>query len=296
MPCYYPVRLPGVPTRVPCGRCVGCSLEYSRVWGIRCVKEAMDHRDNSFLTLTYRNENLPHTTFLDTETGEFKQSVTLLPRDLQKFWKRLRKRFKSGTDGTDIRYFAAGEFGDKTKRPHYHAALFGIDFPDKIPWKKTAAGLLYRSKILEEIWTHGDCLIGDVTFDSAAYIARYMVEKKLKGKYMRLNDGTIEIQEDLEREFMVCSRRPGIGGKHFDSYYRDYFPLDLCSINGKFCKPPRYYTERLKKHNIDMYNSVKLSRLNNKINIVDNLPRRLAQRERVAIGKMSQKMRSLELD
>jgi len=100
-----------MPVVVPCGQCIGCRLEKSRQWAIRCVHESKCHDDNIFVTLTYNNENLP-------------KDGSLCLADLQKFMKRLRKKYGAG-----IRYFACGEYGEKLKRPHYHVCIFGLNFP-----------------------------------------------------------------------------------------------------------------------------------------------------------------------
>ena len=96
-----------MPVQVPCGKCIGCRLDYSRKWAIRCVLEAQMHKENCFLTLTYDDEHLPKGEKLEKE-------------EMQKFWKRLRK-----ATGTKIRYYMAGEYGTEGGRPHYHACVFG---------------------------------------------------------------------------------------------------------------------------------------------------------------------------
>lgn len=146
--------------QVPCGRCVGCRLERSRQWAIRCVHEASLHEKNCFITLTYNDENLPAD-----------QSLHYEP--FQLFMKRLRKKYGSG-----IRFYMCGEYGEKLARPHFHACLFGHDFDDKKVWKKTDAGsVLYRSAELEKLWPFGYSSVGDVSFESAAYVARYIMKK-----------------------------------------------------------------------------------------------------------------------
>ena len=140
-----------LPVSVPCGRCTGCRLEYSRQWAIRCVHEAQMHEHNAFITLTFDKEHLP-------------DDHSIRKEHLQKFFKRLRKRI-----GVDIRYFACGEYGSRNNRPHYHAIIFGYDFPDKYLHTKTRNGdLLFRSPTLEKAWKFGYSLIGHVTFESAA--------------------------------------------------------------------------------------------------------------------------------
>lgn len=132
---------------------------------MRCVHEASLHEENAFITLTYDDDHLP-------------VGGTLKKDDWQRFAKRLRKYFK----GRKIKYFHCGEYGERTKRPHYHALLFGVDFSDKVAFKKSADGsTIYTSETLSRLWPAGFCTTGAVTFESAAYCARYVM-KKITGK------------------------------------------------------------------------------------------------------------------
>ena len=151
------------PQDVPCGQCIGCRLERSRQWAIRIVHESQMHEQSYFLTLTYNNEFLP-------KTGSLQKA------DVQLFMKRLRKKFGKG-----IRYYYCGEYGEKFHRPHYHLIIFGCEFPDKILWKIERGNRLWISEDLNKLWKKGYCSIGMVTFESAAYVARY-VTKKITGK------------------------------------------------------------------------------------------------------------------
>ena len=138
----------GVEIKLPCGRCIGCRLEYSRQWAIRCVHEAQLYDENAFLTLTYDQEHCPE---------DYSVSV----REIQTFMKRLRKQ-----TGIKLRFLACGEYGEKFSRPHYHFLIFGYGFPDKYLDKMTDAGeLLYRSPLLESVWKKGRSLPGIVTED-----------------------------------------------------------------------------------------------------------------------------------
>lgn len=155
--------------QVPCGRCVGCRLERSRQWALRCIHEARMHKQNCFITLTYNDENLPADKSLHYE-------------DFQKFMKRLRRKFGEG-----VRFYMCGEYGENLGRPHFHACLFGVDFADKKLWRKSPSGaFLYRSATLEQLWPFGYSSIGDVTFETAAYVARYIM-KKITGEAAELH-------------------------------------------------------------------------------------------------------------
>lgn len=222
---YHDLKL-----QLPCGRCIGCRLERSRQWAIRCMHEASLHKHNVFITLTYSDQAL-----LDAGNAELKQ---LQHDDFQKFMKRLRKRLDF-----PIRYYMCGEYGDKFGRPHFHAALFGVDFPDKKYFKKTKGGPIFTSKILEETWGLGFVSIGKVTFNSAAYIARYVLKKKMgrdaPAHYERLDE--YGEYHQISPEYQQASRRPGLARGWFEKYKNDVYPKDSFHINGQRMRPPKYY-------------------------------------------------------
>lgn len=222
---------------LPCGQCIGCRLERSRAWAIRCMHESSCHLDNSFITLTYAPEHLP-------------PNGSLVKRDFQLFMKSLRFH-NHGKD--TIRYYHCGEYGEKFQRPHYHAILFGLDFPDKQLFQVRDGIRLYTSDHLHNIWKKGFCTVGDVTFESAAYVARY-VTKKITGPqaesisnhtglkhYESLIPDTGEIVT-REPEYATMSRRPGIGREWYEKFKKEVFPSDEVIMRGKKLKPPRYYT------------------------------------------------------
>jgi len=238
MVCYHPIqgyRAPGgqiafakrhgysdLPITIPCGQCTGCRLEHSRQWAMRILHESSLYRDNVFLTLTYDDDHLP-------------TDYSLRLRDWQLFMKRLKKRLK----GRQIRFYHCGEYGETTHRPHYHAILFNIDFDDKRLHKTTERGdRIYTSQFLDSVWEHGDCYIGSVTFESAAYCARYVM-KKLTGN-RKSEYGS------REPEYCTQSRRPGIGAPWLKKWKTDVFPNDFCVINGKKVKVPKYYDALVK--------------------------------------------------
>lgn len=300
MPCYSPVTLyksrmgpnpktgkwPLVslangymdrPEKVPCGRCIGCRLERSRQWAIRCVHESQMHDDNCFITLTYRQDEL---VYGGNTTG------TLVPRHLTLFWKRLRKEYGDG-----IRYFACGEYGGQRNRPHYHAAVFGFDFPDKEFAEITPAGnYLYHSPSLNRIWSHGNCFIGALTFESAAYVARYIVDKKLgeQASYYQ--------EEGIEPEFVRMSRRPGIGSTWYEKYQSDIFPRGYAVIRGGIkSSVPRYYSNKYDLSNpLSMKQIKELRKDAMAKQWRNNTPQRLRIRERIKTQQIISLKRNLE--
>lgn len=168
--------------------------------------------------------------------------------DFQNFMKRLRKRYGKG-----IRFFHCGEYGERLRRPHYHALLFNFDFPDKVLFSERGGRPVFISKSLDDLWGKGFSLIGDVTFESAAYVARY-ITKKITG------DDAEEHYQGLKPEYITMSRRPGIGKGWFDKYRTDVFPSDEVVINGMSTKPPRFYDNLLDKMEPAMLKALKMKR------------------------------------
>ena len=268
------------PLVVPCGQCIGCRLERSRQWAVRCVHEAQLHEHNSYITLTYNDKHLP-------------SGNTLVKKHFQDFMKRLRKG-----NGHRIRYFHCGEYGDRSDRPHYHALLFGHDFSDKVPWKKNDRGeLLYTSEDLEEKWGKGFCSIGAVTFDSAAYVARYIM-KKVTGDgaeehYEHICKTTGEITQ-RQPEYVTMSRRPGIAAEWFEAFADDVYPSDFITVRGVKMRPPKYYDRQLERDGLSKFKKARNGRIvRAKGHADNNTPARLKVREEVKKSQIKQLGRKL---
>lgn len=163
---------------------------------------------------------------------------TLRPDDFVLFMKRLRK-----SRGPGVRFLQAGEYGS-LGRPHHHAVLFNCDFPDMRFFRTTPSGAtLFVSEELGELWPHGFVSVGSVTFESAAYVARYTL-KKVGGDLAAVH------YRGRHPEYLTMSRRPGIGSGWYQKFWRDMFPADRLVIrNGQLSKPPRFYEERFKAAN-----------------------------------------------
>ncbi len=269
---------------LPCGQCIGCRLERSRQWAMRCLHEASLYDSNAFITLTYDDANLPYAGSLNYE-------------DFQKFMKRLRKR-----TGAKVRFYMGGEYGSEgTMRPHFHACLFGYDFPDKVYYKKTSSGeRIFTSKLLESLWPFGLSSIGNVTFESAAYIARYCVQKVTgdlaKSHYEVItDDGEIV---DRVPEFNHMSLKPGIGARWLEKFSTDVFPRDYVVINGVKVKPPKYYDVLFERENPGEFSEIVANRELDMYQLMlnDHLeywPDRMAVKEQVTLARSSQLKRSL---
>lgn len=256
--------------RLPCGSCIGCRIDRSRMWALRCVHESVEFNFNCFITLTIDDEHFIRSDKKKCSKCErFKKLGRMCPygslcvKDFQDFMKRLRKRF-TGIDKVvvpeyydeyndvvvpsketyPIRYFHCGEYGTQLDRPHHHAILFNFDFLDKEFFKLSNGNRLYTSESLTELWSFGYSFIGDVTFESCAYVARYCMKKvNSKGKYSHyLSDVDKDTGEMimLTPEYATMSRRPGIGSRWFYNFKQD-LEKDYVTLNGTKFKLPRYY-------------------------------------------------------
>lgn len=262
---------------VPCGQCIGCRLDRSLQWAVRCMHEAQLHEENSFITLTYSPEHVP-------------ESGSLRVEDFQKFMKRLRKRIAPKR----VRFFHCGEYGEKLQRPHYHACLFGYDFPDKVVFRKIACGYLYTSAMLEELWPVGFSTVGDVTFESAAYVARY-VTKKVTGEAKHGHYCNRETGEVIRPEYTTMSRRPGIGKAWFEKFSGDVFPYDEVVVAGRPVKPPRYYENLFQLEEPEVHERIKAQRIDKARRLAhDNTPARLRAKEAVKNAQFGMLKRSFE--
>lgn len=274
---------------LPCGRCARCRLERSRQWAVRCVHESKLYDENSFITLTYDDRWLP-------------EDRGLRYTDFQLFMKRLRRRFFSSV----VRFYMCGEYGDDRDahgrvtgalgRPHYHALLFNLGFPDKLYFKRAGDFTLFTSATLSELWPYGHSLIGAVTFESAAYVARYCMEKvngaDAKPRYEIVDTDTGVIRERMP-EFSRMSLRPGIGAPWLKRFMSDVYPTGEVVVNGKLAKAPRYYDKIFDREGGDK-GDLELRRYKLAVRQADdNTDERLLAKERVAVARLSQMIRSL---
>lgn len=265
MPCLSPVegwftpqglsfkppkgKIDGEPVKVACRNCIGCKVDRSKEWSVRIMHEAQLHDENMFITLTYREADLP-------------QDQGLHHSHFQAFMKRLRQYALRHHGKKRIAYYMCGEYGDKFGRPHYHAIIFGLKMPDIKKY-----GKLYNSQKLEDIWQLGYTSVGTVTLESSAYVARYIL-KKITGDdaerhYVKafVDEETGEIVETfkVEPEYNRMSTRPAIGKEWFKMYSGDFGndpENQVCHINGKTFPMPQYYLKRLKIQDPDKYEKV----------------------------------------
>lgn len=239
------------------------------------------HEHNSYITLTYNDHSLP-------------EGRTLLKKDFTLWIKRFRKQRSPQL----LRYYMCGEYGDELGRPHYHALLFGVEFPDKREWKTEKDIVLYSSKELTESWGMGHCTIGNVTFQSAAYVARYVMKKiggdAAQAHYLHIDKFTGECINRLP-EYTHMSLKPGIGSKWFDQFNTDVYPEDFVILAGKRYKTPKYYDRLFQR----LKGEKPMAIIKHRREVVgrkrgeDNTPLRLAVKEKVLNAKLSQLKRTL---
>lgn len=271
---------------VSCGQCLGCRLDRSRMWAVRIIHESSLHEfdeGNSFVTLTYDDEHVP-------------ADWSLNKNHFRNFVRRLRR----GHDGQRIRYFHCGEYGDICRhgvlakncsfcsvgRPHYHACLFNCSFRDLVPVGKRNDVVYYTSDKLQSFWPHGFVQVGELNFESAAYVSRYCL-KKVNGAmaqdhYMQIDE--YGVASWVEPEYVTMSRRPGIAKEWFDRFKDDCFPADEVPVVGKgvIKKVPRYYEELMKSEDEGVVEEAKkLRKLFRKMHEEEYTGSRLMQKYRV---------------
>lgn len=216
--------------QVPCGKCLACRIKKRKEWSLRMLHELNYHDQNSFVTLTYRDEELP-------------ANKSLIKSDLQKFFKRLRKNL----DQNKIKYFACGEYGEESRliylygrpyktqgdRPHYHAIIFGLGIRED------------DRSIVERSWTLGDVHFGLAEPDSINYVAGY-IDKKYSG------DKAEEeyYQKNREPVFRILSN--GIGLNYVTDNAKKIIDNKHVSMWGQKLALPRYYIKKLEAEGYDV--------------------------------------------
>lgn len=235
-------RKNGLPElKLPCGKCPECCRDYYTAWATRGSRELACWDSSLFVTLTYDDDHLP-------------PDGSLNKKDVQDFIKRLKKKFKSSKENP-IRQIYCGEYGEKTKRPHYHCILFNVDFPDKRKhYISPGSHQVFTSRILSELWGNGIAEFGFAEPGSVAYLFKYILKKKSRKEKLRpLSIERDGITYDVEHEFIEASRNPGIGG-----FLRGSKSLNkgFLSVNGRKTKLPKYYLEWLRKNDPDSFDYI----------------------------------------
>lgn len=245
---------------IPCGKCIGCRLNYSRQWADRCLLELQYHDSAFFATLTYDEEHVPKHYYVRNDDGELGTSLSLEKRDFQLFMKRLRKHFPDD----NIRYYACGEYGSSTFRPHYHAIIYGLHLNDLVPVIKSKLGYQYYNSLsFQKCWSDKDgkplgfAVLGEVTWETCAYTARYILKKKYR------HEAVFYETRNLVPEFTLMSRRPGIAYQFYkdnpDIYDYEHFTVETPS-GGRKMYPSRYFDNLFDVDSPDRFEEIKQKR------------------------------------
>jgi len=291
--------------QLPCGQCLSCRFDHAKQWAVRCVHEASlyPQGQTSFITLTFADEHLYTRRHNCTKCEKYLRKVkakeakialnpehveppitfcsipSVCHRDFTLFMKRLRKKVaKTGHSESGalrkLRYFHVGEYGSKLGRPHHHALLFGYQFPDLKYWKTTKSGnIIYRSAILESLWPYGFSSVGELTWQTAAYCARYSIKKvgkKHAEEHYKKYCHTTKQVVKVEPEYITMSRRPGIARDWIERYTSDVYPKDAVHICGRVFKSPRYYDRMYDLESPEEFRKIKNRRLTAAKNNVKN--------------------------
>ncbi|WNK13170.1 MAG: replication initiator protein [Microvirus sp.] len=263
---------------LPCQKCIGCRLAKSSEWAVRLIHELQYHKESAFLTLTYAPEHLP-------------DKASLNKSDFPLFMKRYRKSISPQR----IRFFQCGEYGEQMGRPHHHAIIFGHDFPDKEIYSVRQGVTLWESPALNALWGKGSVKIGQVTFDSCAYVARY-ITKKINGPPAK------EHYKGRKPEYITMSNRPGIANQFVKEHIKSIYPHDYVIMfkNGKPFKarPPKYYDKIYDSLEIEKFKTldeIKKARQNNpKLLAYKNSPELQAAQKIADLSKIKILVRNYE--
>lgn len=212
--CKRPIRVKRLNRAVDCGHCRACRLRLRSQWALRMSHEATTYANNCcFVTLTYNRAHLP-------------KNYQLSLYDLQCFFKRLRITLQRRGINTKIKYYACGEYGSKTKRPHYHAIIYGVNTS--------------HAKLIYECWNKSDphCFKCMSCNSSAAfgYVAGYCTKKLGKGYSSLLK------ANGLVPEFSTSSQCLGLS----EAINNIDMTTGLMRYKGNWRIPPRYYRKKLK--------------------------------------------------
>jgi len=239
-----------------CGQCSGCRIRRRMDWATRLTHEAQFNEHAFFITLTYADDHLP-------------ADGSLNPDHVSEFMQNYRNQFRA----KKVRFFAIGEYGGDTGRPHYHVIIFGPDIDQKslkyvdYPQAQFSpefrklfgeTGLKhYTSPLLEKCWPYGLSEFGYTSAATMQYVTKFHVEKVTGDKAETHYNGR-------HPEFSRMSRMPGIGTDWIEKYWPEVYRAG-CVQNSKGVKaaPPKFYDRWLEKNHPEVYTEVKQKRESN---------------------------------
>jgi len=230
---------------LPCGTCILCRSEQARQWAVRLAHEAQTTELACFATLTYDDKHIPLYNSLSTEqvlnpqeeqTDDWQREQDR--NHLSLYWKRERQHQRRNGNTNRLRYYVAGEYGDESSRPHYHACIFGTDLRDEGTYLlRGGKQPLWTSEALKKRWGLGNIAIGKLNFATARYTASYIVKKlNRKQVYRRIDENTGELIAVVQPKAYMSKNI----GKDWWNRYRHFVTAhDFVVIEGKRQKPPK---------------------------------------------------------
>lgn len=254
---------------IPCGKCIGCRLEYSRQWANRGYLEAKSWENNYFVTITYDDENIEIPEFMEDEDGityvngecPEEWTGTLVPKEFTQFIKNVRQIMKREYNEDGIRFMACGEYGSETERPHYHIIFFNLNLPTETFYNPRIINneVYYQNTVIERAWNKGISNISTASWNTIAYTARY-ITKKVNGKMAK---GYYESKGKV-KEFFRVSRMPGIGEGYYKTHKWEIYERDEIIIKNKAgtvsSKPPKFYDKLFEKDHPEEWEKIKRKR------------------------------------
>lgn len=233
------------PFQIVCRKCLPCRLNNAREKAIRAVHEARSHKNNAFLTLTYAEDHIGDSRLNYKHFQDFMR--TLRRKQAEKLYKDTHKAgkqitMKEAREKSYISFMVTGEYGDKTKRPHWHALLFNYWPQDtKYLFMNKFGDNYYDSEELKKIWNMGHISLSELTFKSAGYVARYAAKKLTHGK---------DQEHDFDPIHKTSSRR-AIGRSWIERHHRHAFENGFVTLpDGGITKIPRYYCNWLQQRSV----------------------------------------------
>lgn len=266
-----------------CNSCVACRVNKASMWAVRGAHERNLHDVSCSITLTYSDDHVPWS--------------GLQKKHLQDFFKRLRRHLEYyKKPGQGFKYMACGEYGDGSGQrsyfghPHYHAVLFGLDFPDKYKWRKGKLGhQLYRSPVLEELWPFGNSEIGGADDEMINYVSAYIL-KKVTGERERSHYFGRRFCDVMgnhfdflfNTEFFLSSRRPAIALRFLEKHWDDIFSYDEVVVNGRHRPVPKYYLNKLREKSELLYTMIKHERSYSRVDNFEKISHEALPERRIA--------------
>lgn len=225
---------------VGCRKCIGCRLDKAREWAERIMLECESSNNCYFVTFTIDDEHM-------------NDDFSLCKKEFADFLKNLRQAVYRNFGERGVRFYMCGEYGRKNLRPHYHVIFFNLPIDDLVPFQY-GQSVYYRSAFLEKYWKKGFVVVGEVTFNSAGYVARYTMKKA----------NNFLVSQGCEPEYTNMSRKPGIGRIWFDNHWLELYERDgvYMKSSGKvsLVRPASYFDKLMKQIDPDRLSDIKLNR------------------------------------